>query len=528
LRGVRGGEHDPGNDRRARARLVADAVALAAAVAIAARSSGDPGGVVWLVCAAVLILAGFAAAGQYAAGARLGPFDELRSVVMTPAIVATCVAAVRLLVAGDAGAGDSAVQLWAASVGCVGAGRLAGRTVARRLSWAGPTRRPTLIVGAGQIGHKTAERLRGDRELGLEPVGFLDDGIPVVADERGRAIGEALPVLGRLADLEDVVRAWGIEQVVIAFTRPPDSVLVGVVRRCEALGLGVMVIPRFFEIGTPKADVHHVGGIPLISLPAPTVRSRARKTKYGIERMVAAFALVVLAPILGAIAAAIRLTMGGPVIFRQERVGEDGRTFQMLKFRSMCSSPEPLGDADAAWASLVLGDALPEGARSRRSTLVRCTRLGAMLRRAGLDELPQLVNVLRGEMSLIGPRPERVHYVRRFSTAIRRYDDRHRVRGGVTGWAQVNGLRGETSLDDRVEWDNFYIDNWTPWLDLEILCRTASAVVRHPGAGYGDAPATHPRPTLRRRRFVRATQIVPAAQIEDAEGRSEPAVAASR
>jgi exopolysaccharide biosynthesis polyprenyl glycosylphosphotransferase len=525
LRSLRGGERVARTDRRARTRLLVDAVALVAAVGIVARSASEPGGVAWLACAAVAILAGFAAAGQYAAGARLSPLDELRPVLTTPAIVATCVAAIRMVVAGDAGAGDAAVQLWAASFVCVGTGRLAVRAVARRLTR--PAGRPTLIVGAGRVGHKAAERLRGDRELGLEPIGFLDDAVPA-ADNRVPAMGGGLPVLGGFGDLEGVVRTWGVEQVVIAFSRPPDSVLVDLIRRCQALGLGVMVIPRFFEMGTRKAGVYHLGGLPLISLPAPGVRSRGHKAKYAVERVVAAIALVLLAPLLGTIAAAIRFTLGGPVIFRQERVGEDGRIFRMLKFRTMRASEESTGDADAAWASLMLGDAPRSGDRSSPPMVVRCTRLGAMLRRAGLDELPQLVNVLRGEMSLIGPRPERVHYVRRFSTAIRRYDDRHRVRGGVTGWAQVNGLRGETSLDDRVEWDNFYIDNWTPWMDLTILCRTATAVVRHPGAGYGEAPVTaRPQLTLRRRRFARATQIVPAGQIDEPDGRTKPAVAAS-
>jgi lipopolysaccharide/colanic/teichoic acid biosynthesis glycosyltransferase len=200
----------------------------------------------------------------------------------------------------------------------------------------------------------------------------------------------------------------------------------------------------------------------------------------------------------------------------------------MLKFRTMRPSDVPAGEADAAWAARMLG-AAPAATPPARPAAVRCTRCGAMLRRTGLDELPQLVNVLRGEMSLIGPRPERAHYVERFSTAIRRYDDRHRVRGGVTGWAQVNGLRGETSLDDRVEWDNFYIDNWSPWLDLAIVCRTASAVVRHPGAGYGADPAAHPRRRRLGLRFTRAPQVVAAgAPRDDAEPRSGPVVAAGR
>jgi len=167
---------------------------------------------------------------------------------------------------------------------------------------------------------------------------------------------------------------------------------------------------------------------------------------------------------------AVRLTMGRPVFFRQPRIGRDGRSFEMLKFRSMMSGGED-GKVEAqAVAPVGLAPGGVEGDDRR-------TRLGSILRRASIDELPQLINVLRGEMSLVGPRPERPEFVSQFEQSVYRYTDRHRVKSGITGWAQVNGLRGKTSIADRAEWDNFYIENFSLRLDVKILLQTAGAVL---------------------------------------------------
>jgi lipopolysaccharide/colanic/teichoic acid biosynthesis glycosyltransferase len=169
------------------------------------------------------------------------------------------------------------------------------------------------------------------------------------------------------------------------------------------------------------------------------------------------------------------VTTGRPIFFRQPRVGRDGHVFDMLKFRTMRGTPELGGELDAHWASIAVGDG--NGGAEPATGDDRRTRLGRVLRRLSIDELPQLWNVLRGDMSLVGPRPERVHYVELFEEAIYRYPDRHRVKSGLTGWAQVNGLRGETSLADRIEWDNFYIENWSPWLDVKIILKTLPALL---------------------------------------------------
>jgi lipopolysaccharide/colanic/teichoic acid biosynthesis glycosyltransferase len=186
-----------------------------------------------------------------------------------------------------------------------------------------------------------------------------------------------------------------------------------------------------------------------------------------------------MAPVLGVVALAIKLSSPGPIFFHQKRVGIDGHEFEMLKFRTMREAPDAT-ENDAAWAARALGsakdDAVADEAADRR------TRPGRFLRRWSLDELPQILNVVNGDMSLVGPRPERVGYVRAFEQHVYRYGDRHRVKSGLTGWAQVNGLRGETSLDDRIEWDNYYVENWSPLLDLKILVLTLPAVFGGRGA----------------------------------------------
>jgi lipopolysaccharide/colanic/teichoic acid biosynthesis glycosyltransferase len=203
----------------------------------------------------------------------------------------------------------------------------------------------------------------------------------------------------------------------------------------------------------------------------PRSLARSLALKAAMDRIGAAAVLVLTSPVLIAIALAVWLSSSGPILYRQRRVGLHGREFTILKFRTMVDTAEPHGEADAPWAAAELGKPEPEPPPERS------TAVGRMLRRAGLDELPQLVNVLRGEMALVGPRPERTTFVCEFERHIPGYRDRHRMRPGLTGWAQVHGLRGQTSLSSRTQWDNEYIDRWSLWLDLRILLRTPLAII---------------------------------------------------
>ena len=449
-----------------------DALMLFAAVVVAdlgAPRAGVPSTpALWLVAFPVLTFAFMAGRGLYRPRVFLRVLDDLRVVLTSAALAAMIVLSLRIVVADDPWVAAQTARIWAfASVYL-----LAGRVV---LTWSelqarrrGESVRPTLVVGAGKVGRLTAKRLLEHPELGLRPVGYLDkEPLAAGADDR-------LPVLGASWDLDRIVREHGVRHVVLSFSTAPQSVLLDVMRRCQELGVEVSMVPRFYEKVVGHIGVEYLGALPLITAQPTNPRSWQFAVKYAADRVVAAFLLVLVAPVMLAATIGVWATMGRPIFFRQPRAGRDGRVFDILKFRSM---REPRHDEDTA-LELPPGTA-PGGVEGDD----RRTRLGSFLRRTSVDELPQLWNVLRGEMSLVGPRPERPAYVERFSKQVYRYGERHRVKAGITGWAQVHGLRGKTSLADRVEWDNYYIENWSLWLDVQILLLTAVALVRWREAG---------------------------------------------
>jgi exopolysaccharide biosynthesis polyprenyl glycosylphosphotransferase len=278
-----------------------------------------------------------------------------------------------------------------------------------------------------------------------------------------------LPVLGASWDLERVVADHDVEQVIVTFSTAPHEVLLRLVQRCEELGVHVAFVPRLFERMSQRLTIDYLGGVPLVVARRPNPKGIRFAIKYAGDRLFAAGLLVLASPILLGAALAVWLSLGRPLFFKQRRVGRDGREFEMLKFRTM-RAPEGNEGAEFELAE----DTAPGGVEG----VDRRTPVTAFLRRSSIDELPQLVNVLVGHMSIVGPRPERSHYVRLFEESVYRYGDRHRVKSGITGWSQVNGLRGKTSLADRVEWDNYYIENWSLWLDFKILLLTFVSVFR--------------------------------------------------
>ena len=314
---------------------------------------------------------------------------------------------------------------------------------------------PTLVLGAGQVGRQVANALAEHPEYGLRVIGFVDSD-PLLADADRPA-----PLLGGTDDLARVIGTTGARQVVIAFAAEKSASMVDIIRTCDRLDCQMFIVPRLFELNhRPGRDMEVVWGLPLIRLRPAPFRQASWKVKRGLDVMTAATALALLSPLLAVIAAAVRRETGPGVLFRQLRVGMDGRAFTLLKFTSM----RPLDDAESATRWNVADDS-------------RIGPVGRLLRRTSLDELPQLWNVLRGDMSIVGPRPERPHFVNEFAHSTPRYLARHRVPCGMTGWAQVHGLRGDTSIADRARFDNYYIENWSLWLDLKIVVRTVTAVL---------------------------------------------------
>ncbi|KAA5838333.1 exopolysaccharide biosynthesis polyprenyl glycosylphosphotransferase [Saccharopolyspora hirsuta] len=296
---------------------------------------------------------------------------------------------------------------------------------------------PTLVVGSGELAERIAGRAREHPEFGLRP---------------------RLIPLSEVDELGELVAAHGITRVLICPDGATETALAAVLRSNRPLPADVCVVPRLPEIGAalPRAALDELWGVPLVPLRRFGHGRAGAVAKRAFDIVLSGLMLVVLAPLLLALAVAVRLDSPGPVFFRQLRVTGPGRISQVLKLRTVR-------------VGAVQGWAVPAE---------DCTALGKWLRSTHLDELPQLINVLRGEMSLVGPRPERPHYARRFGQEIPRYGDRHRMPGGMTGWAQVHGLHGDTSIPDRVEFDNQYIEQWSPWGDAVIVLRTVAVVLR--------------------------------------------------
>jgi exopolysaccharide biosynthesis polyprenyl glycosylphosphotransferase len=449
---------------------IADAFVLTFAVALerlGGRAVGtDNMSVVWLAAFPAITMTLLAAGGLYRDRLRLQLLDDLRTIAGAAAIAAMATIALPVLT-GSATSGSPAqgVRLWLFATVYLTASRggiISSVVASRRHNPAVPT----LVVGAGSVGRLIAKRLAEHREIGLNPIGFLDKE-PLAGD----ADGVTLPVLGASWDLDEVIDTHRVEHVIFTFSKAPHEVMLRMVDECTRRGVRVTVVPRLFERIPQDMSIDYLGGIPLLTIHRSSPTSLGIQLKYVLDRLVAFFLLVLLAPLMLGIALAVRLTLGRPILYRQIRVGRDCRTFEMLKFRTMRPEEGSAGTEQREIAT----DIAPGGVEG----VDRRTRLGALLRCTSIDELPQLLNVLRGEMSIVGPRPERPLFADVFGAEVYRYNDRHRVKSGITGWAQISGLRGQTSLADRVEWDNWYIENWSPWLDLKILLRTGAAVFRN-------------------------------------------------
>jgi exopolysaccharide biosynthesis polyprenyl glycosylphosphotransferase len=419
----------------------------------------------WVITFALLVLAFLYSRGMYRPPLHLRILDGSRAVVTASSLASAIVISLRVAWGDSSFVAEQNARAWLFATVFLLAGRITLSLSERRARRTGEAGHPTLIVGAGKVGRLVAKRLLEHPEIGLIPVGFLDKEPLYTSDE------VEPPVLGASWDLERIVEEKGIEHLIITFSSAPTEVLLRLQKRCEQLGVHTAVVPRLYEKATERSTVDSLGGLPLVSSHPPNPKGWQFAAKHAFDRVAATFALVLLTPVLAALAMAVYLSSGRPIFYRAERIGRDGRKFDMLKFRSMNGSVGSMNPDLLAISNTGTGGVNVEGVDRR-------TRLGEFMRRWSLDELPQLVNVLKGDMSVIGPRPERTEFVEVYERTVHRYGDRHRVKSGITGWAQVNGLRGKTSLADRIEWDNYYIENWSLWLDFKIFLLTLVAVTR--------------------------------------------------
>jgi exopolysaccharide biosynthesis polyprenyl glycosylphosphotransferase len=421
-----------------------------------------------------LVVALFYARGLYRTRLREMLLDGIVPLVGGVSVAAMLVATLGILLNGRMPSQGPWLEEWAFALLGVGAARnllafAQSRARAQRL-----VGKPVLIMGAGMVGAQVARRLESHPEYGLAPVGFIDEDPRSVAEVGGRDV----PVLGTVEDLDEMVRRMGVRNLIVAFSSIADERVSRLIQRCQELGVEVSVVPRMFDTINDRVSYDTVGGLPLLSFTSIDPDGAQFGLKHAFDRVFALLLLIVLSPLLALAALAVRLSSPGPTFFRQSRVGRDGKVFDFYKFRSMREAPaveESPEDQLGALDFLLAGDIAPGGVEGED----RRTNVGRLLRRTSIDELPQLFNVLRGEMSLVGPRPERPEFVELFRQDIVRYGDRHRVKSGMTGWAQVHGLRGQTSLAERVEWDNYYIAHWSLLLDMKILAMTVVALFRH-------------------------------------------------
>jgi exopolysaccharide biosynthesis polyprenyl glycosylphosphotransferase len=330
--------------------------------------------------------------------------------------------------------------------------------VVRTLRRAGTVVHPTIVVGAEHAGRDVVSQLRAHPECGLRPLGFIDrDG-----DDLD---GLSLPLIGSPSEVTAVLERHQPHALLLTQGVMREDEAVTLVRACHKHRCEVFVLPRLHEVTQVNDGMDFLGDLPLIRLRRAAYRTLSWQLKRLTDVVFSALALLVLSPVLAVCALAVRLEGGPGVIFRQERIGRDGLSFQLLKFRSM----RPANEQESQTQWNIAADN-------------RVGPVGRLLRITSLDELPQLFNILRGDMSVVGPRPERPHFVEEFGRRYRGYHARHRVPCGLTGWAQIHGLRGNTSIDARSRLDNFYIENWSLWLDMKIILRTTISVFTSPGS----------------------------------------------
>jgi exopolysaccharide biosynthesis polyprenyl glycosylphosphotransferase len=304
-----------------------------------------------------------------------------------------------------------------------------------------------LIVGSGDTARIIIQRILWSPQLGYDLLGVVNG---KTADKELHGV----PLLGKVEDLPELIEKLAIDEVIIAMPEKGHRETVRVISYCQRGRVSIKIFPDVFQYITSDAGIDQLGGLPLISVRDFALRGYLLIFKRLLDMAGAAFGLIFLSPLMLLTAVAIKLESPGPAFFVQERMGLDGKPFLMIKFRSMRKDAEKHGPG---WTV----DDDP-----------RQTRLGKLIRRIEVDELPNLINVFLGEMSLVGPRPEQAHYVAHFRKTVQRYMERHQEKGGMTGWAQVNGLRGDTSIEERTKYDLWYSENWSIWLDIKIVLRT--------------------------------------------------------
>jgi Undecaprenyl-phosphate glucose phosphotransferase len=341
---------------------------------------------------------------------------------------------------------------WAVGIITLTLGRIAHGRVQRVLQRRGIGAERVLIIGTGEVGRMIMQKIQHTPGLGYRVAGFVETNFE---GETPPAQVMGLPVFGGVEDLPKIIEGHRIDEVIIGLPEATHQELVGIVSQCEREKVSIRVFPDVFQIMASEVTISDLGGLPLLTIRDVALRGWKLTLKRIVDVAFSGIFLLVASPFMMLTALLIKFDSPGPVFFAQERMGLDAKPFKMLKFRSMRADAERSGPG---WTT---------------KDDPRRTRVGAFIRKTSLDEFPQFINVLMGDMSVVGPRPEQPAYVEQFRSSIPRYMERHREKAGVTGWAQINGLRGDTSIAERTKYDLWYTENWSLWLDFKIILRTA-------------------------------------------------------
>jgi exopolysaccharide biosynthesis polyprenyl glycosylphosphotransferase len=400
-----------------------------------------------IITMALLSLVLLTGGGRYRARLHLSILDEL-PILLGRLLTATAIIATIIALRHQQDDVTTFLVNAAIVIGLVIVGRLLSTRI---ISWSRKRRitdHRTVLIGGGALAAELTQILSEHPRYGLSVAGYVDDGREGVA----KAVTARL---GGLEDLDEAVSHTGADVILIADGDFSERQLLDIVRSPVCMPCDLLVVPRMHHFAVQTGAGDHIGSIPVMRIRTPNLQGPSWAVKRAFDIVVASILLLLSAPLLALCALAIRIEGGPGVIFRQPRVGRDGALFDCLKLRSM----RPADERESATNWSVAGDR-------------RVGAVGRILRRTSIDELPQMWNIIKGDMTLVGPRPERPHFVDKFSLQVDRYSHRHRVRAGLTGLAQVSGLRGDTSIVDRARYDNYYIEHWSLWLDIKIVVRT--------------------------------------------------------
>lgn len=396
----------------------------------------------------------FKAYGLYHSMRAVNFFDEFTKIVKASVLALLIFITLTYLVRENQYSRLVFLYFWLIQLVMITSFRAIFRKLLKFLRKKGYNLRNVLIVGAGKLGQDLVRRIYEHPEFGLKIIGFL------TRDEEkiGKKI-EGIEVIGKYEDIQKILSEMDIDQVFIALPYDAHERIETILKLIGDNPVDIKVVPDLYQFATLATSVEELDGLPILNLQDSPMYGWNLVLKRGMDIVISIIALLVLSPLMLFIAIAIKLTSKGPVFYTQERMGMDGKLFKIIKFRTMKENAEE--DTGPVWAK-------PDDNRR--------TKIGVFLRKTSLDELPQFFNVLKGDMSIVGPRPERPIFINEFRQKIPNYMLRHKVKAGITGWAQVNGWRGNTSLEKRIEHDLYYINNWSIGFDFKIILKTIKKI----------------------------------------------------